>query len=81
MLEIEEGLLTPKAASGAATSPAAGPEAQGTLGELERRQIEDTLQRCGWVIQGPGGAAAALGLHPNTLRSRLKRLGIHRAGR
>ncbi len=91
VLEIEEGLLTPKAlprsaaspaAPGGAVSSAARPESQGsTLGELERRQIEETLQRCGWVIEGPGGAAAALGLHPNTLRSRLKRLGIHRADR
>jgi formate hydrogenlyase transcriptional activator len=50
-----------------------------TLGELERRQIEETLERCGWVIEGARGAAVSLGLHPNTLRSRMKRLGIARA--
>jgi formate hydrogenlyase transcriptional activator len=49
-----------------------------TLGELERRQIEETLERCGWVIEGARGAAVSLGLHPNTLRSRMKRLGIVR---
>ena len=32
----------------------------------------------GWVIEGPGGAAKVLGLHPNTLRSRMKRRGISR---
>jgi formate hydrogenlyase transcriptional activator len=32
------------------------------------------------VIEGPRGAAQLLGLHPNTLRSRMKKLGLHRAG-
>jgi formate hydrogenlyase transcriptional activator len=31
------------------------------------------------VIEGPRGAAQILGLHPNTLRSRLKKLGITRS--
>ncbi len=30
------------------------------------------------MIEGPRGAAAILGLHPNTLRSRLKKLGVSR---
>ena len=64
------------AAAAAAHSP--GATSGGTLVELERRKIEETLERCGWVIEGPAGAATALGLHPNTLRSRLKRLGIVR---
>ena len=35
--------------------------------------------RRNWVIDGPRGAAQILGLHPNTLRSRLKKLGITRS--
>ena len=35
--------------------------------------------RRNWVIEGPRGAAQILGLHPNTLRSRLKKLGIARS--
>ena len=31
-----------------------------------------------WVVEGPKGAALLLGLHPNTLRSRMKKLGIVR---
>ncbi|MBV8383040.1 MAG: hypothetical protein JOZ63_10550 [Planctomycetaceae bacterium] len=31
------------------------------------------------MIDGPRGAASLLGLHPNTLRSRLKKLGIARS--
>jgi transcriptional regulator with GAF, ATPase, and Fis domain len=29
-----------------------------------------------WVIEGKQGAAARLGLHPNTLRSRMQKFGI-----
>jgi len=32
----------------------------------------------GWVIDGPRGAAHILALHPNTLRSRMEKLGIKR---
>ena len=51
-----------------------------SLAELERRHIVGTLERTGGVIQGPTGAARLLGLHPNTLRSRMKKLGIRGPG-
>jgi len=38
------------------------------------------LQRCCWRINGVGNAADCLGIHPNTLRFRMKKLGIVRAG-
>jgi transcriptional regulator with GAF, ATPase, and Fis domain len=50
----------------------------GTLEAVERRHIEGALQRCRWRINGPGNAAESLGLHPNTLRFRMKKLGIER---
>ena len=34
----------------------------------------------GWLIEGPRGAARILGLHPNTLRSRMDKLGLKRPG-
>lgn len=40
------------------------------------RHIEKVLHRCGGKIGGPRGAAAVLGLHPNTLRHRMRKLGI-----
>lgn len=49
-----------------------------TLQEVERRHILDILDQTGWTIDGPNGAARLLSLHPNTLRSRLKKLGIQR---
>jgi transcriptional regulator with GAF, ATPase, and Fis domain len=38
-----------------------------------------TLRDTGWRIEGAQGAAQRLGLHPNTLRSRMKKLGIRRS--
>jgi transcriptional regulator with GAF, ATPase, and Fis domain len=49
-----------------------------TLEEAERRHIEHALRRCRWRINGKGNAADVLGLHPNTLRNRMKKLGIRR---
>ena len=49
------------------------------LEDVEREHIQNVLVQTGWVIDGPKGAAILLGLHPNTLRSRLKKLGIARA--
>jgi len=42
--------------------------------------IVDVLERCGWKIDGAGNAAELLGMHPNTLRSRMKKLGVARPG-
>ncbi len=44
-----------------------------------RKHILAALERSNWVIDGPHGAAKVLALHPNTLRSRMKKLGIVRA--
>ena len=49
-----------------------------TLEGLERTHILSTLQATAWVISGPKGAAAILGINPNTLRSRMLKLGIKR---
>ncbi len=46
--------------------------------DAERRHIENALTAARWVIEGPQGAAAVLGLNPSTLRSRMRRLGIQR---
>jgi formate hydrogenlyase transcriptional activator len=50
-----------------------------TLEESERRHIVRTLKRCKWVVDGPHGAARLLGVHPSTLRSRVKKLRIRRS--
>ncbi len=50
-----------------------------TLAEVERRHIIETLESCSWIISGSKGAADRLGLHPNTLRSRMQKLGIKKS--
>jgi len=51
-------------------------ETLGTLDEIDRRHIRRVLEATEGVISGPNGAAKILGLHPNTLRSRMERLGL-----
>jgi len=50
-----------------------------SLEQVERQYIQSVLQKTDWVIEGDRGAAKILDLHPNTLRSRMKKLGIDRA--
>jgi formate hydrogenlyase transcriptional activator len=50
-----------------------------TLEEAERRHILEALQASDWVISGPRGAAASLGLKRSTLQARMEKLGIRRA--
>jgi formate hydrogenlyase transcriptional activator len=49
-----------------------------TLEDMERAHILATLERTRWVVEGPQGAARILDIHPNTLRSRMQKLGIRR---
>ena len=62
-----------QAGGGAAVQPATD-----RLDRIEREHILRVLQDCAWRIDGPHHAAERLGLHPNTLRSRMKKLGIKR---
>jgi formate hydrogenlyase transcriptional activator len=59
--------------------PAAAGGKMETLEAAERRHILDALEASNWVIAGPRGAAAALGLKRSTLQARMDKLGIRRA--
>ncbi|HTP45148.1 MAG TPA: sigma 54-interacting transcriptional regulator [Candidatus Acidoferrum sp.] len=52
--------------------------APSTLEEIERAHILAVLNQSKGVVEGERGAARILGLHPNTLRHRMKKLGIRR---
>jgi len=54
--------------------------AQGTFTDSARAVILRALRATGWVIGGPGGAAARLGLKRTTLIAKMKKLGISRPG-
>ena len=49
-----------------------------TLAEVDRRHIISVCEYCGWKVEGDNGAAKILDMNPNTLRSRMKKLGISR---
>jgi len=49
-----------------------------TLTDSERTLISHTLAAAGWVLGGPAGAAAKLGLKRTTLIHKMKKLGISR---
>lgn len=71
----------PPAPAPAAPGPIPGLGEEGatpTLAEVERRYILHVLEQTKGRISGAKGAAALLGLHPNTLRSRMEK---HRIGK
>jgi formate hydrogenlyase transcriptional activator len=49
-----------------------------TLEQTEYNVIMRTLRNVHWKLEGPGGAAELLNLHPSTLRSKMRKLGIER---
>ena len=49
-----------------------------TLVDVQRAHILRMLQLTNWRIEGPSGAAKVLGLCASTLRTRMRKLGIHR---
>jgi formate hydrogenlyase transcriptional activator len=49
---------------------------QSVLDETERQQIVRALEASNWVIAGPNGAAARLGMKRSTLQARMQKLGV-----
>jgi transcriptional regulator of acetoin/glycerol metabolism len=49
-----------------------------SLKENERQQILWAIEKTGWKVRGPEGVAELLEIHPSTLVSRMKKLGIQR---
>ena len=67
-LEIDDALLHPTVRSSL--------QQEETMEAVERAHILRVLQDVSWVVEGKQGAATRLDLHPNTLRSRMQKLGI-----
>jgi formate hydrogenlyase transcriptional activator len=63
----------------AAAAPDPAPAAAAvTLADAEREHILGALHDSGWVLGGPKGAAARLGMKRSTLYKKMKKLGISR---
>ena len=72
-LHIPPGDLKPGAAP--ADRPAG---AAVTLADAEREHVLRALRATHWVLRGPNGAAARLGMKRSTLQWKMKKLGISR---
>src|SRR5262249_5868705 len=80
--ELKVAASSPVAASTATAAAAVkAPPNHGTLEESEREYILKVLSDTKWVISGPDGAAARLGLKRTTLQGKMKKLGIQRIRR
>lgn len=79
-LDIPPAHLVSSLATAQPTSGTVQPTSSGdqSIEAVERQHILNVLTRANWKIEGASGAAEILGLPPNTLRSRLKKLGIER---
>jgi len=56
------------------STPAAQGESASTLEGIERAHIMRVLEEMNWMLSGPHGAAARLGMKRTTLQSLMKRL-------
>ena len=51
---------------------------RGTLSQIERDYIVQVLEETDWKVSGKNGAAEILGINPNTLRGRMRKLEIQK---
>lgn len=78
-VEIQDSLVA-KARTGNGHSTTPGTSEIIPLEENERIHIRRALTAANGKVHGPAGAAALLGINPSTLRSRMQKLGIAKAG-
>ncbi len=78
-VSASEAVRDPAREVAEAAQPTEPSSALKTLDEVERAHISAVLQQTHGVIEGANGAAKTLGMHPNTLRHRMEKLGIKRS--
>jgi formate hydrogenlyase transcriptional activator len=80
VLKVPLDDLRPRVASTDALNGGGVSEDSGTMRDLlddaERKQILAALKQSQWVVAGPKGAAALLGMKRSTLQAHMQRLGI-----
>ena len=76
--ELSNPLPAPERTPGRCGDPAIPSSTSGTLKDCVRSLMLRTLEETGWVIGGPDGAAARLGVPRTSLISKMKKLGVSR---
>jgi transcriptional regulator with GAF, ATPase, and Fis domain len=80
---MTDGRVLANPLAAAPQAPAYAPQRANVAGptklrDIERALIARTLEEVGWVVGGPKGAAAKLGLQRTTLIHKMKKLQISR---
>jgi PAS domain S-box-containing protein len=75
-LRVEGAIAAQEVSGNTVDKTPASDDDHRTLEQVEREHIQRVLTQTAWRISGIHGAAGILDLHPNTLRSRMKKLGI-----
>jgi formate hydrogenlyase transcriptional activator len=73
--DLRTRVASAESSNGAGVSDDTG-TMRGVLEEAERKQILAALKQSQWVVAGPKGAAALLGMKRSTLQAHMQRLGI-----
>ena len=76
VLNVAVGELTSRPTQSPAPGSGTQKDMQSVLDETERRHIIQALEAANWVIAGPNGAAARLGMKRSTLHARMQKLGV-----
>jgi formate hydrogenlyase transcriptional activator len=76
VLNVAIGELANRSAQPSAPSSGVPNDMQSVLDQTERRHIIEALEHANWVIAGPNGAAARLGMKRSTLQARMQKLGV-----
>ncbi len=79
-LQVPAGDLQPSSSPLPSGGEGSGARGAVTLADAEREHILGALREAGWVLGGPKGAAARLGMKRSTLYKKMKKLGISRRG-
>jgi formate hydrogenlyase transcriptional activator len=73
--DLRTRVSSAQASNGGNASEDAG-KMRGVLEDTERKQILAALKQTNWIVAGPKGAAALLGMKRSTLQAHMQRLGI-----
>jgi len=76
VLNVAVGELTSRPTQSPAPGSGTQKDMQSLLDQTERRHIIRALEETNWVIAGPNGAAARLGMKRSTLHARMQKLGV-----
>jgi formate hydrogenlyase transcriptional activator len=76
VLNVAVGELTTRSTQSLPPSSSARKDMQSVLDQTERQHMLRVLEEANWVVAGPNGAAARLGMKRSTLQARMQKLGV-----